>query len=94
MCKTLSGKLALTSPKLNIIGNSEILSAFISATEFKTAEKPKVPARKCTKKVCSEKTEAKDADIKKKRQMCKKAESSKKQISKSPQSRSLRGRYF
>ena len=39
LLKVLSGKLALTSVKLNITGDVEVLAAFISAIEFKTEEK-------------------------------------------------------
>ena len=63
LLKVLSGKLALTSVKLNITGDVEVLAAFISAIEFKTEEKPKAPAKKCgTKKCATKKAEEKPAE--------------------------------
>ena len=55
LLKVLAGKLALTSVKLNITGDAEVLSSFISAIEFKTEEKPKAPAKKCGTRKCSTK---------------------------------------
>jgi len=63
LLKVLSGKLALTSVKLNITGDAEILASFISSIEFKTEEKPKAPAKKCgTKKCATKKAEEKPAE--------------------------------
>lgn len=51
LCKALSGKLALSSPKLVVSGDAEGLSAFISAIEFTEPEKEKkAPAKKAAVK--------------------------------------------
>lgn len=63
LLKVLAGKLALTSVKLNITGDAEVLSSFISAIEFKTEEKPKAPAKKCgTRKCATKKADEKPAE--------------------------------
>ena len=63
LLKALSGKLALTSVKLNITGDAEVLATFVSAIEFKTEEKPKAPAKKCgTRKCASKKAEENPAE--------------------------------
>lgn len=64
LLKALSGKLALTSVKLNITGDADILASFVSAIEFKTEEKPaKSPAKKCgTRKCASKKADEKPSE--------------------------------
>ena len=63
LLKVLAGKLALTSVKLNITGDAEVLSSFISAIEFKTEEKPKAPAKKRgTRKGATKKADEKPAE--------------------------------
>lgn len=65
LCKALSGKLSLGSTKLNISGDSEILSSFISAIEFKEpAKEKKTPAKKTVKKEAAKKSSCKTSSKK------------------------------
>lgn len=62
LLKVLAGKLSLDSKKIEISGNKDILSAFISAIEFKEAKK-EAPA---PKKTCAKKSPCKTAKSEKK----------------------------